>query len=62
MTSAGPGRIAAAVFAPPLATYLGRGATRDFWITIGLTVLGFVPGIAHALWLLMLQREPPATA
>ncbi len=50
------------MFAPPLATYLGRGASRDFWITIGLTVLGFVPGIAHALWLLMSRRGAPATA
>ncbi|MEN3745731.1 YqaE/Pmp3 family membrane protein [Sphingomonas sp. HF-S3] len=55
-----PGRIAAAVFAPPLATYLSGGASRNFWITIGLTMLGFVPGMAHALWLVASGRGSAA--
>ena len=44
------GRIAAAVLLPPLGTYLARGPGRDFLITCGLTVLGFLPGVAFALW------------
>ena len=47
---AGPGRIAAAVFLPPLGAYLARGAGRNFAIACALTVLGFVPGVAYALW------------
>jgi uncharacterized membrane protein YqaE (UPF0057 family) len=45
-----PGPLVAAVLLPPLGAYLARGAGRDFWITCGLTVLGFVPGAAFALW------------
>ncbi|MDQ0248166.1 uncharacterized membrane protein YqaE (UPF0057 family) [Sphingomonas kyeonggiensis] len=48
--TARPGPIVAAVLLPPLGTYLARGAGRDFWIAAGLTVLGFLPGVAFALW------------
>jgi uncharacterized membrane protein YqaE (UPF0057 family) len=48
--AARPGPLVAAVFLPPLGTYLARGAGRDFWIACGLTVLGFLPGVAFALW------------
>jgi len=48
--TARPGPIVAAVLLPPLGTYLARGAARDFWIAAGLTVLGFLPGVAFALW------------
>ncbi len=44
------GRIVAAVLLPPLGTYLACGPGRDFLITCGLTVLGFLPGVAFALW------------
>lgn len=47
---ASPGRIAAAALLPPLGVYLHRGPGRDFLITCGLTVLGFLPGAAFALW------------
>jgi uncharacterized membrane protein YqaE (UPF0057 family) len=59
--SASPGRIAAAVFLPPLGVYLARGPGRDFAIACGLTVLGFLPGVAYALWT-VLQREPVLSA
>jgi uncharacterized membrane protein YqaE (UPF0057 family) len=44
------GRIVAAVLLPPLGVYLARGPGRDFLIACGLTVLGFLPGVAFALW------------
>lgn len=44
------GRIVAAILLPPLGTYLARGPGRDFLITCGLTVLGFLPGVGYALW------------
>lgn len=40
-------RWAAAVLVPPLAL---RRDARDFWIATGLTLLGFVPGAAFALY------------
>ena len=47
---ASPGRIVAAIFLPPLGVYLARGGSREFAIACGLTVLGFFPGVAYALW------------
>jgi len=44
------GRIVAAVLLPPLGVYLARGPGRDFLMACGLTVLGFLPGVAFALW------------
>jgi len=48
--SASPGRIVAAILLPPLGVYLARGAGRDFAIACGLTLLGWLPGAAFALW------------
>ena len=48
--AARPGPIMAAILLPPLGTYLAKGPGRDFWIACGLTVLGFLPGVAFALW------------
>jgi len=48
--SASPGQIVAAILLPPLGAYLARGAGRDFAITCGLTLLGWLPGAAYALW------------
>jgi len=58
--SASPSRIAAAILLPPLAVYLARGGGRDFPIACGLTVLGFIPGVAYALWTVL--RPEAATA
>jgi uncharacterized membrane protein YqaE (UPF0057 family) len=48
--SASPGQIVAAILLPPLGVYLARGAGRDFMIACGLTLLGWLPGAAFALW------------
>jgi len=57
--AARPGPVVAAVLLPPLGTYLAKGAGRDFWITCGLTVLGFLPGVVFALWSVL--RDSSAT-
>ncbi|WP_330999442.1 YqaE/Pmp3 family membrane protein [Sphingomonas sp. IC-56] len=63
MSGATPGRIAAAVLLPPLGVYLARGAGRDFAIACGLTVLGYLPGMAFALWSVLRGEAPrPVTA
>lgn len=56
--SLSPGLIVAALILPPLAIFLAEGLTRNFWIGLGLTCLGYVPGIAFALF--TLTRKPPA--
>ncbi|ATY33681.1 YqaE/Pmp3 family membrane protein [Sphingomonas psychrotolerans] len=58
------GRIVAAVLLPPLGVYLARGPGRDFLIACGLTVLGFLPGVAFALWAVLRhsRSDAPTTA
>jgi uncharacterized membrane protein YqaE (UPF0057 family) len=40
---------------PPAAVYLAVGLTLHFWINVILTILGWVPGILHALWVMFLM-------
>lgn len=45
-------RILCAVFFPPLGVFLQVGIGKDFWINILLTLLGYIPGIIHAVWVI----------
>ena len=45
-------RIIAAILLPPLGVFLQVGLGRAFWINILLTLLGFLPGIIHAIWII----------
>jgi len=40
-----------AIFLPPLAAFFKVGFGTQFWINLILTLLGWVPGMIHALWL-----------
>ena len=53
--------ILAAILLPPLAIFLAQGVTRDFWIAVALTCLGYLPGVAFALFA-VLKRQPAAAA
>ena len=46
-------RIIIALFIPPLAAFLTVGIGVHFWLNILLTILGFLPGAVHALWLVL---------
>ncbi|KAK9711456.1 hypothetical protein K7432_007813 [Basidiobolus ranarum] len=48
-----------ALFLPPLAVFLKRGIKVDFWINLGLTLLGWIPGIAHAWYVIVKHRREP---
>lgn len=43
--------IVLSVLLPPLGVLLSRGLGTQFVLNILLTVLGYVPGIVHAIWL-----------
>ena len=43
-------RIIVAILLPPLGVFLQVGLTKHFWINILLTLLGYIPGIVHAVW------------
>ncbi|MDA3881148.1 MAG: YqaE/Pmp3 family membrane protein [Prolixibacteraceae bacterium] len=45
-------KIIFAVILPPLGVFLEVGITKHFWINILLTILGFIPGIIHAVWVI----------
>ena len=45
-------RILLAILLPPLGVFLQVGIGKHFWINILLTILGFVPGIVHAVWVI----------
>lgn len=45
-------RIIFAIILPPLGVFFTVGIGKSFWINILLTLLGFVPGIVHAVWVI----------
>ncbi|MCL4104354.1 UNVERIFIED_CONTAM: hypothetical protein GTU68_047316 [Idotea baltica] len=40
-----------ALFLPPVAVFFNNGMGKDLAINILLSILLFVPGVLHALWL-----------
>jgi len=46
-------RILIAIIIPPLGVFLQEGLGKHFWINILLTILGYVPGIIHAIWIIV---------
>ncbi len=46
-------RIICAIFFPPLGVFLQTGISTQLLINILLTLLGFIPGIIHALWVIL---------
>ncbi len=45
-------KIIVALFLPPLGVLLEVGLTLHFWLNIVLTLLGFVPGMIHAIYII----------
>lgn len=45
-------RLIIAVILPPLGVFLQVGIGKHFWINILLTLLGYIPGIVHAVWII----------
>ena len=46
-------RILIAILLPPLGVFLEVGIGLHFWLNILLTILGYVPGIIHAVWVII---------
>jgi len=46
-------RLILAIILPPLGVFLQVGLTLQFWINVLLTLLGYVPGIIHAVWIIL---------
>ena len=50
-------RIIFAIILPPLGVFFTVGIGKHFWINILLTILGFIPGIVHAIWIIAKHDE-----
>lgn len=46
-------KIIVAIVLPPLGVFLERGCSSSFFINILLTILGYIPGIIHALYVIL---------
>lgn len=44
-----------AIILPPVAVALKEGISTHFWINIALTLLGGIPGIIHAFWVIFFK-------
>ncbi|MDY6921487.1 MAG: YqaE/Pmp3 family membrane protein [Pseudomonadota bacterium] len=45
-------RVLLSILLPPLGVFLQVGIGAQFWINIILTILGYIPGIIHAVWII----------
>lgn len=46
-------RILLSILLPPLGVFLQVGIGLQFWINILLTLLGYIPGIIHAIYIIL---------
>ena len=49
-------RILLAILLPPLGVFLQVGLGLHFWLNILLTIFGYLPGIIHAVWIILSRR------
>ena len=45
-------RIIVAILLPPLGVFLQVGFAGAFWLNILLTLLGYIPGIIHTVYII----------
>lgn len=45
-------RIILSILLPPVGVFLQVGIGLHFWINIVLTILGYIPGIIHAVYII----------
>lgn len=49
-------RILISILIPPLGVFLRVGFGLHFWLNILLTLLGYIPGLIHAIWIIASHR------
>lgn len=45
-------RIILSVIIPPLGVFLQVGLGGQFWLNVLLTLLGYIPGLIHAIYII----------
>ncbi len=46
-------RIILSILIPPLGVFLQVGLGLQFWINVLLTILGYIPGVLHAIYIIV---------
>lgn len=49
--------IIVAIILPPLGVFMAMGFSQALLINILLTLLGWIPGVIHALWIISKKSE-----
>lgn len=52
-----PVKVIASILLPPLAVFMTMGISQALIINVVLTLIGWVPGVIHALWLVSKEAE-----
>jgi uncharacterized membrane protein YqaE (UPF0057 family) len=45
-------RVILSVIIPPIGVFLETGISKQFFLNIILTLLGYFPGLIHAIWII----------
>ncbi len=45
-------RVILSIIVPPVGVFFKVGFGMHFWLNIVLTILGYIPGLVHAIWIL----------
>lgn len=53
VTATDPIKILLAILLPPVGVFMEVGLSGQFWLNILLTLLGYIPGIIHALYIIV---------
>jgi uncharacterized membrane protein YqaE (UPF0057 family) len=50
-------RVIVSVFIPPVGVLLQVGFGMHFWLNILLTLMGYFPGLIHALYVILKEND-----
>ena len=50
-------RLICSIFIPPLGVFMQVGFGLHFWINILLTLMGYVPGVIHAAYIILREDD-----
>ncbi|MCG8686617.1 MAG: YqaE/Pmp3 family membrane protein [Desulfobacterales bacterium] len=49
-------KIIVAILLPPLGVFLQVGIGKHFWLNILLTIILYLPGVVHAVWVIAKKK------
>ncbi|MBT8473438.1 MAG: YqaE/Pmp3 family membrane protein [Marinicaulis sp.] len=55
-------RLILSILLPPIGVFMQVGLTAQFWVNVILTLLGYIPGIIHAVYIIVTRGSSSTTA